>query len=57
VGKTLNQDLAAFYPLFLEKEVVERQQVFANQRDIRKRKLSVQMCGLDQNVIAEKAVG
>jgi hypothetical protein len=46
----LNQDLAAFHLLFQKKEAVQKQHVFANKTDIRKRRLGVQICGVDKKV-------
>ena len=37
-------------PLISKKEAVQKQHVFANKTDIRKRRLGVQICGVDKKV-------
>jgi hypothetical protein len=52
----LNQDLAAFHPLFQRKEAVQIQHVFANKRVNGKRRRGVQICGVDKKVTINVAV-
>jgi hypothetical protein len=54
--ETLSQDLAVSHLLFQRKEAVQRQRVFANKRDIGKRRHGAQICGVDRKVTINVAV-
>jgi hypothetical protein len=52
----LNQDLAAFPYLFPKREAAQRQYVFANKRNFRKRRQSVRIYSSDKKVTINVAV-
>jgi hypothetical protein len=55
IVRDLEPGSGCLLPLISKKEAVQKQRVFANKRDIRKRRPGVQICGIDKEVTINRA--